>query len=344
MKILLRDSNNNVFFENLDSQCFSCEENCNSEGNIFTCPIFTGDEYRQGEKVNNNGTFFLCCQRSEAKTTKLFKEKLEILIYSMPTLKRIKEDIFYKTKHTEQEKYEKIVHNLRTINAQSIQEQFSLIRQDLLADNYNDQLQFVTEEIKNNPEKAAIVFLRLAKNNAAIKTEFVTHEKLSVENPTLSISDHDIKKVILNVYHAFSLELKNKKVTINIFQTKRKLSFDYDTIRLAFYHLFHNASKYIKPNSILKIDYIERDGFPTVIFKMDSIHIMDIELIKIFEDNYSGIKVKEKNSQGNGLGMGLIRKALELNKASIEIIAGKIIEKKNNFEYSKNEFIITFKS
>jgi len=71
---------------------------------------------------------------------------------------------------------------------------------------------------------------------------------------------------------------------------------------------------------------------------------MDIELIKIFEDNYSGIKVKEKNSQGNGLGMGLIRKALELNKASIEIIAGKIIEKKNNFEYSKNEFIITFKS
>jgi len=261
MKILLRDSNNNVFFENLDSQCFSCEENCNSEGNIFTCPIFTGDEYRQGEKVNNNGTFFLCCQRSEAKTTKLFKEKLEILIYSMPTLKRIKEDIFYKTKHTEQEKYEKIVHNLRTINAQSIQEQFSLIRQDLLADNYNDQLQFVTEEIKNNPEKAAIVFLRLAKNNAAIKTEFVTHEKLSVENPTLSISDHDIKKVILNVYHAFSLELKNKKVTINIFQTKRKLSFDYDTIRLAFYHLFHNASKYIKPNSILKIDYIERDGY-----------------------------------------------------------------------------------
>lgn len=344
MKILLRDSNNIVFFDNLDPQCFSCEEQCNSDGTIFKCPIYTGDEFRQGKKINSSGAFFLCCQRLEAKTTKLFKEKLEILIYSMPTLKKVKEDIFHKTKRTEQEKYEKIVHNLRTINAQSIQEQFSLIRQDLLADNYSDQVQFVTDEIKKNPEKAAIVFLRLAKNNAGIKTEFVTHEKLSVENPTLSISNHDIKKVILNVYHAFSLELKSKKVTMDIFQIKKKILFDYDTIRLAFYHLFHNAAKYIKPNSIFKIDFLEIDGVPTVIFKMDSIHIMDNELNRIFDDNYSGVKVKEINSQGGGLGMGLIKKALELNNATIEIIAGKNIEKKNKFEYSKNEFIMMFKN
>lgn len=342
MRILFRNSQSEVAFNNLAEQCYKCEESCLSDGAIFKCPVYTGEEIRQGKKRNKSGELFLCATKETAKTTKLFKEKLELFLWAFPDITKLKEKISIETKQLEQEKYEKIVHNLKTINAQSIQEQFSLVPQDLLAESYTDQVDYITNIIKNNPEKAATVFLRLAKNNASIKTEFATHEKLSIENPVLTISTHDIRKVILNVYHAFSLEFKNKKIDLDIFQTKRKLNFDYDTIRLAIYHMFNNSTKYIKPKSRLIIELIDDSINTSIIFKMISIQVMPDEVNKIFEDNYSGVKVKEKNYQGNGFGMGLIRKALALNKATIEINPGTVVEKINKIEYAHNEFIFKF--
>jgi hypothetical protein len=94
MKILLRDSNNNVFYENLDSQCYTCEEQCIGEDNVFKCPINSGDEFMLGKRVNINGTYFLCCNSLEANTSNLFKDKLDTLLYTSQTLKKVKEDIF----------------------------------------------------------------------------------------------------------------------------------------------------------------------------------------------------------------------------------------------------------
>jgi hypothetical protein len=343
MKILVRDAQKEIIFKNLDNVCLKCEKDCENEGTIFQCPVNITTETRQGKRVSSNGSFFLCCNKSVAKTTKLFKEKLEMLVYSIPTIKEIKEKVYLKTKQFEQDKYLRIVHNLRTINAQSIQEQFSLIPQDVLAENYFDQLRYVQNIITENPEKAAITFLRLAKNNSSIKTEFVTHEKLSIENPVLSVNKHNIRKVILNVYHAFSLEFKDKNVRLEIFSDDKTITFDYDTIRVAFYHMFHNAAKYIKSHSVLKIECIDEISLIYVIFKMQSIHIEEFEILKIFDDNYSGVRVVEKNKQGAGLGMGLIKKALELNNFTISIKAGKDIEKRNKVDYSHNEFRIAFK-
>lgn len=343
MKILVRDAQKEIIFKNLDNTCLKCEEECKNEGSIYSCPVNRDIEIRQGKKQSNAGSFFLCCNKSVARTTKLFKGKLEMLVYSIPAIIETKEKVYLKTKQLEQDKYQRIVHNLRTINAQSIQEQFSLIPQDVLAENYPDQLRFVQSIIVENPEKAATTFLRLTKNNSSIKTEFVTHEKLSVENPVLSVNKHNIRKVILNVYHAFSLEFKDKGVGLDIFSDNITLTFDYDTIRVAFYHIFHNATKYIKPQSVLKVECIDRIESIFIIFKMQSIHIEESEILKIFEDNYSGVRVVEKNKQGAGLGMGLIKKALEINNSKIKVLAGKEIERKNKQDYSHNEFVIDFK-
>ncbi|MEI8085305.1 MAG: hypothetical protein WCG93_03705 [Paludibacter sp.] len=344
MKIQFKDANNQSVFDNLAEECYKCEEECFSEGCIVKCPVYTNEEIRQGKKKNNSGSLFFCATKDTAKTTKLFKEKLDLFLWAFPDIMKFKEKIGIGTKQFEQEKYEKIVHNLRTINAQSIQEQFSLVPQDFLSENYINQVEYITNIIKDNPEKAATVFLRLAKNNASVKTEFATHEKLSTDNPVLTKSNHDIRKVILNVFHAFSLEFKSKKVDLEIFQTKKKLNFDYDTVRLAIYHIFHNSAKYIKPKSKLKIDFIEEFNSILVIFHMHSIQIMEEEVLKIFEDNYSGIKVKEKKSQGSGLGMGLIRRALGLNNAIVEVRAGKNVERINKIDYTENTFIFKFYS
>jgi len=262
-----------------------------------------------------------------------------ILINTTPAIKNLYEEVRIKGL----ERYEKIVHNLRTLNAQSIQEQYSFLSQDQLTDNYQNLLEFVTKAINDNPEKAAIAFIRLAKNNANIKTEFAAHEKLSVVNPILSKNRHSVRKVILNVYHSFYLDFKEKNVTVFIFNSEKKVVFDYETIRLALYHLLSNISKYIKRNSNLQIGIKDSEGEFSIFFDMESIHIEKDEVQKIFEDNYSGIKVRAANKQGKGLGMGLIKKALTLNDATIEVIPGDGINTKNKVDYSNNKFIISFK-
>jgi light-regulated signal transduction histidine kinase (bacteriophytochrome) len=341
MRILIRDIEKNIVFENLDSQCYSCEQKCTTEGHLCKCPASPEKELRQGKLTSQNGSFFLCDEKTFAKTTNLFKEKLGILVNTTPAIKKLYGEVQSKG----QERYEKIVHNLKTLNAQSIQEQYSFISQEQLADNYQNQLALVVDEIKKNPEKAAIAFIRLTKNNANIKTEFAAHEKLSVENPVLSKSKHSIRKVILNVYHSFDLDFKDKDITVLIPDFEKKLIFDYETMRLALYHLFGNASKYIKRNTTLKIDGNEIEQRFLVTFDMDSIHIEQDEIDKIFEDGYSGVKVKATtNRKGTGLGMGLIKKALHLNDATIKVVAGNNIEAKKKVDYSNNKFIISFKT
>ncbi|WP_308600443.1 ATP-binding protein [uncultured Dysgonomonas sp.] len=339
MKILIRDRNEIVVFDNCNSQCLDCESKCTNFGHVCSCSLTPGEELRQGKIKNQDGSFFLCSGRSFAKTTNLFKEKLNILINTTDSIKKIQSEIKLK----EQERYEKIVHNLKTLNAKSIQDQFDFISQNTLSQNYRNQLEIISKEIQNNPDKAAFTFLKLIKHNADIKTEFTAHEKLSVEDPILTFTKHNIKKVILNVYHSFYFDLKKLNIDLYIADSAKSLIFDYETVRLAFYHLFDNSVKYIKPKSKLNIVYLDNNDSFSIIFEMTSIHIKNTEYERIFADYYSGENVIKSNKQGNGLGMGLIKKALKLNNATIVVKAGSDIEKIKKIEYSINQFIIDFK-
>lgn len=341
MKFHIVDNSGNVVLSSLGDTCRECYRQCNSTGIKVRCPQSMYDS-RNGKQKSSKGVFFLCCDLKEAKTTKLFRSKLDLLIYSIPTFEKIKEKVTSEIVLSEQAKYQRIVHNLKTINAQSIQEQFALIPQDILAENHNDQLYFVKSIIDNDTEKAAKTFLRLAKNNSDIKTEFVTHEKLSIESPNLSFNRHNVRKVILNVFHAFSLEFRIRNIWLRIFSEDYYLMFDYDTIRVSFYHMFHNCSKYVKPKSTLEVLVVDEATTTTIVFKMTSIHIEEEEIEKIFNDNYSGVRVKQKNKQGAGLGMGLMKNALKLNNAEIKILPGTSINTLGKVDYSENEFHFIF--
>ena len=75
---------------------------------------------------------------------------------------------------------------------------------------------------------------------------------------------------------------------------------------------------------------------------MNSLHINKEEMGKIYEDGYSGINTKTNNKNGKGLGMGLVRKALSLNKAKLEVIAGNTITNYKGDMYSDNIFRMIF--
>lgn len=324
MIVLVRNNNGEVIFDNLlDENCRVCEEQCDFEGKVTQCMLNPNEEIRCGKMANNEFIYFLCADKSFAKTTSLFKEKINLLINTTKSFIKLHHD----TQQREQERYEKIVHNLRTINGKSVQEMFNYISQETLSSNNGKQLETITKIIQDHPRQAAILFLRMFKYNADIRTEFTAHEKVLVENLALTLTPYNIRRVILNVYHSFYLGFRDKSLDFNITESNKRIHIDYEIIRLEIYHMFNNALKYMQTKTALNVEFIDRgEGF-VISFKMQSIYIEEDERESIFDDNYSGKKVIEANKQGKGLGMGLIRKALKLNNAEIEVIAGNDIAK-----------------
>lgn len=336
MKFLVTDRNNREVINSLDEPCKECLKT-SVDYNRVTCPD-NNEERRYGIKEYAGGRIFICTSSSSTKTTKLFKEKIEMLSYCIPSLSLIKEKAINEASNLEKEKYSKIVHNLKTLNAQSIQSQYKFVPQNVFADNYHNLYEFLKSEVVKRPHDATIAILRLSKNNAHMKTEFSTHEKLSVENPNLLIQEHNIRSVILNVYHSFDIDFRANNIQFRIPDTAHYLMFDYDTIRVALYHIFSNTIKYVCKNSKVQVKIFDKDKITYVDFEMKSLHIARDERNKIFEDNYSGKSTLSKQKNGSGLGMGLIRKALAINNAEIEVICGEKSTRIEGQDFSDNIF------
>lgn len=340
MKFLISDRSNREVVCSLDEYCKKCS-NSSVDYTKVICPN-NNEERRYGIKEYAGGRIFICTSKSNTKTTKLFKEKIEMLSYCIPSFMKIKEKAIADASNLEKEKYSKIVHNLKTLNGQSIQYQYKFVPQNIFADNYHNLYEFLKSEIIKRPHDATITILRLSKNNAHMKTEFSTHEKLSVENPNLLIQEHNVISVILNVYHSFDIDFRENNVQFKISDIDHYLLFDYDTIRVALYHIFSNTIKYVCKNSIVNVKIYNEENMTYVDFKMKSLHIAKEEKNKIFEDNYSGKSTTSKRKNGSGLGMGLIRKALSINNAEIEVICGEKSTRIEGQDFSDNTFRLIF--
>lgn len=189
---------------------------------------------------------------------------------------------------------------------------------------------------------ATLTLLKQAKINAHIKTEFDTHELLSMDNPILDFRNHGVREVILNVYHPFERDFKDKDIFLSFSQNIGYARFDYRTMRLAFAHILSNSAKYVKPSTDIEVNF-ENSGEDTVIsFTMTSIVIKPDEVDRIFDDGFSGCIPKANKINGSGLGMGLIKKAVELNNGTFSVIPGETYTKaKNGIYYAQNLFVIT---
>jgi hypothetical protein len=337
----VRDNTGSVLFDNTRNECSSCIDSYTEECRKINCPI-NGEERRLGVKQHREKNLFLCSSNRSTKTSKLFKEKIEFLAYIVPSMEWFREEIKNRAINEEREKYSKIVHNLKTLNAQSLLSQYNFIPQDAFTDNFSNLFSYILNEIKTRPKDATITLIRQAKNNTHMQTEFSTHEKLSLENPILFSQVHNIRKVILNVYHSFYINFQEKKIALKIDDVDYKAKFDYDTIRVAIYHLFSNAAKYIADNTPLTIKLTQTGDYVYIDFCMKSLFIFPDEMNSIFDDHISGRIAKSRSLQGDGLGMGLIMKALKLNNASIEVLPGVSKIKLGNTDYGDNIFRLKF--
>lgn len=207
------DNENTQVASNLTEKCQVCYSQTEHQGRVIDCPLYS-TKRRNGKVYNKNGITFLCCGKT--KTTKLFKEKLAALAYAYHDLIIPIESIKTNLKLTEQKRVNRLVHNLTTINGKTIQEIYDLVPQDILTSDFNSQIPRITEIIKANPKDTALMFLRLAKHNIHMKSEFSIYKKLDRANPTLEKRNHPIHKILMNVLHSFLLISQIRMSTLTL--------------------------------------------------------------------------------------------------------------------------------
>jgi hypothetical protein len=331
---------NEVVSENLLSECKICVRGCNSPGILIeNCPKY-GDKRRQGKITNTQGTTFLCCD--ETRTTKLFRDKLDGLSYAYHDLQIPKAQYEYEAKIAEQQRVNRLVHNLTSINAHSIQEIYDLVPQEILTSNYETQLTYIQNEINKDVRKAAMMFLRIAKHNLQMKSEFSIYRKLDRSDASIEFREHSIQKVLMNVLHTFFVDFADKGIFVEVENYFGKVSIDYETIQIALYHLIDNTSKYAKPDNKISIKFREQLTTVDVILSMTSLFIEQEEVKELFDEGYSGKAAKNAELHDDGIGMWRIKQMMTLNKGSVEVVNGKVKVITDGLPYGVNQIILKF--
>ncbi|WP_291866296.1 ATP-binding protein [Maribacter sp.] len=335
----ITDTKENIISNNLENDCVDCYKYCDTKGKLFSkCPIYN-DNRRQGKIENKKGVTFLCC--GNTKTTKLFKNKLEALSYAYYDLVIPREQIISEVKKEEQQKVNRLVHNLTSINAHNIQEIYNLIPQDILSSNWRNQKEYIEKELITNKHKAAMMFLRIAKHNIHMKSEFSIYRKLDRDdNANLEFIKYPFRVVLLNILHTFFGDFTSKSIYVQVSDFYGKIYIDYETIQVALYHLLENSAKYSKPETNINIDFEEYHNTVTMSIEMISLYIPINERERIFIEGVSGSSAKKLGKNGDGIGMWRIKQMIELNKGAFEIICGDDIETYRGIDFAKNIFNI----
>ncbi|THD66272.1 HAMP domain-containing histidine kinase [Robertkochia marina] len=328
--------------QNLLDECRVCMANCNDiYKSVNPCPVYN-DRRKQGFKQTKKSNIFLCCNQS--KTTALFKNKLDALSYAMGDIELPVNEITENIKKTEQTKVNRLIHNLTSINAYNIQEIYDLVPQETLSSNWKKQLEFIKREIISDPDKAAMLFLRIAKNNIHMKSEFSIYKKIErLDSKDLEIKSLPVRKVFLNVLHTFFSDFSNNEIYVDVREFEGKTQIDYETMQVAFYHLIENSTKYTLPNSIVTVDFKEDKDTVAIKMNMTSLYVPIEERESILNEGFSSRLAKKLGKSGDGIGLWRINQMIQLNHGEFNIHFGDEIENIRGIDYGINSFEIVLR-
>jgi signal transduction histidine kinase len=298
--------------------------------------ILRNGKIRAGCITNSNGRIYAFSNDSDyIKSSQKFKNTAKCILESIKYI----DEIAAEQREINNKNTTRLIHNLTSLNAHNIQEIYSLIPQEEISGRMDDHIEYAKKIIERSPYEASKVFLKIAKNNAAMKTEFSVFKKLFNARPELRPSIHTVHKVLMNVLYLFFPDFTDKTVEVIVNKSEASAFFDYESMHVALYHMIDNAAKYTKPNSKLNISITAEIHTMTIVFRMCSIKILKIEQDKIFDEGFSGSIPLRIGKSGHGVGMSLVKRIIESNHGTIIACALDGTEEQHfGIEYQVNEF------
>jgi len=330
-----------VIADSLTDKCTSCINNASETNATLAtkCPLLGGTR-RRGLIKSEESEIFLCSpEKDDVNSKRNFRAKANAFLSVSAHLEKSRDQI-----STELNKRtRRLIHNLTTINAQSIQELYNFIPQDVLTKNIDYQLKNIQKALKSEFHEASKLFLRITKNNLRMKTEFSVFKTMYEQKSPPTFRKHAVQKVVLNVLHTFFSDFTDHDVRVKVQDFPRQVDLDYETFSVAIFHIIENAAKYIMPNSTLSISFSPQKSDIHITFEMLSLPVRDDEVANLCTEGFSGELAHKLQLAGDGIGMFRTKRLLRLNNGDI-IFENNIKPRENTnksgFDYEWNRIRI----
>jgi K+-sensing histidine kinase KdpD len=342
----ITDDRGAVIYSNLSRDCLACAVRCTSQSEVTDSCGVSGKR-RRGSLAGPDGHVFLCTNDKDLlNSQRVFRRELSNYSVLCQRIASIREEI----SQQETSKARRLIHNLITLNAHSLQNLYSVIPQDDLAtfsrSNFRSQRDLIRSKLIQEPDVAAQLFILTLKNQGAVKNELSVFKRLYDSRTKINRNSHSIHKVMLNVANYFFQDFTDKNIIVTMEDSAEKVSIDYESVQVALYHLFDNAAKYCAQNSQLNIEFARGGAVVCVLFHMRSYFVREEERNRVYDDDFSGAIPRETRTAGQGLGMGLIRELLRQNDAELDVQWGRALGNADptNIEvYAYNTVIVRFR-
>ncbi|MCX7908479.1 MAG: HAMP domain-containing histidine kinase [Ignavibacteria bacterium] len=137
----------------------------------------------------------------------------------------------------------------------------------------------------------------------------ITQVKLSSE---IEKDEVDLVQLFNELYtkHRILIISKNLDYRLLPYQEKILINSNLKLLDLAFSNIISNAIKYNEPGGIIEIRITDSGKYLDISFADNGIGIPENELPKIFNEFYRSSSAKEKNIEGTGLGMALVKEII----------------------------------
>jgi signal transduction histidine kinase len=339
MLVLIKDNKKGIVYNTLTSELKECCDKCCVENEIV---FVKNKKYRQGKKVTSSGFVYIVTDDPQTiNRTRYFKECLGAYASLLKIVEDIQQKVAIKTTtHTK-----RLIHNLESLNAHSMQELFNIVSENELRDTSVEKRKTVIENrLKEHQASLYRTILRLVKINTSIKMEFSIFNKLlRGQRGAVDKQVHDLKRAFMNVAHNFFEDFREKNIRLNVQETNVKVFIDYEAFQVTFYQILDNAFKYVLRDTDISITFIEAEKNVQIVIRMRSVRIEDEEVDKIFIDQFCGKFAKKLGANGKGIGMFNVQQTLALNNGSCVVkanIDGTCVYS-DGIPYESNEFLVS---
>lgn len=319
-------------------ECKSCLENVTSD---CEKKDFCNEDHCtrwRGFRKTKYGSVLICSNYGKKSN---FIADFDVITSSLRIIKTTQDEAVKYREEEAVKRIRRVLHNIRTINAHSLQEIRSIIPDSLYKGNLKDAMKAASSHLRNNSHNIAHGILEIAKDMYSIKTEFSVYDKLIRGDAAMDKRPFNIRDVLMTVVYPFFPDFTTKDVYIDISNHWESTRIDFETMQVALYHIIENTSKYVMPSSSVEVAFPSTEKEQRIEFKMRSLYIEECEVNSIFEEGYSGKQAKENGLQGEGIGLYRARKLIERNGGTLTIRPGEEIILSAGLKYAENLFVVT---
>lgn len=208
----------------------------------------------------------------------------------------------------------------------------------------DDKVKYINDLIKDDTFDYAREFLRCEKSLEQVSYEYNCLDLISSGEllDATERSQERIHSCLVQAFYIYENEFKEKNIKVQIEQNRDSIFCNFFSIRSAFALLFENCTKYCKSNTDIIVSANKQsNGSVKIDFDMTSVFNSEEDLKKVFLEHERGEEAKKKDS-GQGLGLFLVQRLLEINGFSICLKSMPNTDSydERKIHYSRNLYVI----